>query len=283
MRTKIYLFMILLLAVTGCRRQFSPADIYRYYWGTKDGYRVWIVDGYTVRENIYNAFLYGGNEQRYPWVPAGEIWIDHAVSCEEFELTLAHELNERHLMAKYGWTYYRAHDSSLRLEVAMRRKYKVICQGHEAALPPMPARDYEGIREIKDIPDSVKLQDIYRVPLGKRDDISVWIVDGYQVRATIFPDFGFSGNDRVYRFIPANEIWIDGQISPEETEYSIAAEILIRNLMSGGATYGAAYDSATTVITLKRKAMDRLINLHRKISIPDSLNMVNGTVQKNEP
>jgi len=59
---------------------------------------------------------YGGNEQRYLFNPKGEIWIDHAVSCEEFELTLAHELNERSLMAKFGWTYEKSHDSSLMVE-----------------------------------------------------------------------------------------------------------------------------------------------------------------------
>jgi uncharacterized protein (DUF2249 family) len=46
-------------------------------------------------------------------------------------MTLIHELNERHLMAKFGWTYLKSHDSSLRLEVKTRRLYEAICRTHE--------------------------------------------------------------------------------------------------------------------------------------------------------
>jgi hypothetical protein len=88
--------------------------------------------------------------------------------------------------------------------------------------------DHDNIKEIKDIPDSIRLQNIYRLPVGIRNGISIWIVDGYLVRKNIFPDFGFSGNDLSCHFIPSKEIWIDGQISCEETEYSISTELMER-------------------------------------------------------
>jgi hypothetical protein len=79
---------------------------------------------------------------------------------------------------------------------------------------------------------------------GVRNGLAVWIVDGAAVRRDIFPDFGLSGNDRAYRFIPKGEIWIDAQISCEETEFSIATELIERTLMEGGLPYDDAYERA---------------------------------------
>jgi hypothetical protein len=45
-----------------------------------------------------------------------------------------------------------------------------------------------------------------------------------------------------YHFIPAGELWIDAQISCEETEYSIATELHERALMAKG----VSYDDAST-------------------------------------
>jgi hypothetical protein len=266
------IILILLLGFAwGCAKHPSVDGVYRYYWGKKGGYDIWIIDGYKVRQDIYNYFLYGGNEQRYLFVPAGEIWIDHAVSCEEFEMTLAHELNERDLMDRLGWKYDPAHDSSLAIEVVMRRRFDSICRSHEESLSKMPVRDREGIKEIRDIPDSVQITGIYRVPLGIREGISIWIVDGYKVRATIFPDFGFSGNDLEYRFIPAKEIWIDGQVSAEETEYSITAELIERGMMAKGIDYDSAYGTAIDSTIKLRKAMEQMIRKHPPVLVPDSL------------
>lgn len=283
MKQIIGFILVLFIFIPGCKKNNSVEGIYRYYWGEKNGYKIWIIDGDRVRLKLYKEYLYGGNEQRYLFNPKGEIWIDDAVSCEEFEMTLAHELNERHLMAKFGWTYDQAHDSSLALEVVMRRRFEQICRAHEDSLPKMTVADYQNSKEIKDIPDSIKLQNIYRVPLGERNGINVWIVDGYLVRKNIFPDFGFSGNDLTYHFIPAKEIWIDGQISSEETEYSIATELMERDLMSKGKSYDDAYESAITDNRAKREKMDELIRQQPPIVIPDSTTRDAGEKDPNEP
>jgi hypothetical protein len=283
MKIKIFLIAVLFVLIIGCKRSGSVDGIYRYYWGEKDGYKIWVINGDKVRLKLYREYLYGGNEQRYLFNPKGEIWIDDAVSCEEFEMTLAHELNERHLMAKFGWTYDSAHDSSLALEVIMRHKFDRICSVHEESLPKMPVTDFENEKEIKNIPDSVKLQNIYRVPLGEREGIRVWIVDGYLVRKNIYPDFGFSGNDLAYHFIPSKEIWIDGQISSEETEYSISTELMERNLMSEGKSYDDAYETAIDDNRTKREKMDELVRHHSPIVIPDSTTRDAGQIDPNEP
>ena len=61
---KILAIMIVAL-LTSCTQKKAVEDVYRYCWGHKDGFTIWIVDGYKVRHEIYSSFLYGGNEQRY--------------------------------------------------------------------------------------------------------------------------------------------------------------------------------------------------------------------------
>jgi len=263
-------FIILIVLLSSCADR-KDISVYRYFWGKKDNYNVWIVDGNQVRQKIYKEFLYGGNEQRYIFNPAGEIWIDNAISCEEFDLTLAHELNERHLMAKYGWTYEISHDSSLMLEQVIRHYNEKTSREHELRLPKVSVLDSYGIKEIKHGPDSLRLENIYRMPVDVRDGISIWIVDGYLVRKNIYPDFGFSGNDLAYHFIPSHEIWIDGQISCEETEYSITLEMKERKLMSEGKSYSDAYEEAVQNVQDMRSGMEKLVRSHPPVSVPDSL------------
>jgi hypothetical protein len=146
-------------------------------------------------------------------------------------------------MAKFGWEYITAHDSSLSLEQTIRHANEEICRAHEASLKKVSATDYSNIKEIRGIPDSILIQNIYRIPVGTREGITIWIVDGYMVRKNIYPDFGFSGNDLSCHFIPPKEIWIDGQVSCEETEYSILTEMNERKFMEAGKSYDDAYST----------------------------------------
>jgi hypothetical protein len=279
---RIIPILIIALLVLSCTQKIKVDGVYRYYMGKKSNYDIWIVDGNRVRENIYKEWLYGGNEQRYIFNPKGEIWIDNDISCEEYDLTVAHELNERHLMAKFGWTYETAHDSSLMLEQVIRRQNKEVCDAHEASLVKVSVLDSYNIKEIRNLADSIKLQNIYRIPEGTRDGISIWVVDGYLIRKNIYPDFGFSGNDLSYHFIPPKEIWIDGQVSCEETEYSIALEMNERKLMSQGTSYSDAYEDAVQMVQNSRDAMEKQVKLHYKITVPDSLSRDSGVIDPDE-
>ena len=281
MKYLIMIFILCLLAIS-CTENKKVDGVYRYYMGKQGNYNIWIVDGNVVRLKIFSSFLYGGNEQRYPFNPKGEIWIDNAISCEEYYLTLAHELNERHLMAKFGWNYLAAHDSSLSLEQNIRRSNEEICRAHEASLKKVVPTDYENIKEIKSLPDSIHIQNIYRVPMGERQGISIWIVDGYMVRKNIYPDFGFSGNDISCHFIPKNEIWIDGQVSCDETEYSIATEMNERKFMAAGKSYDDSYSDAIDITQMNRQNMKKLAKSHFRLVLPDSLTKYAGTIDPDE-
>ena len=248
---KYILLALFLLGGEAVAQRVSGA--YRLHTEVRGGFNVWIVDGAAVRRDLYPAFLYGGNPQRYPFIPHDEIWIDNAIAAGEFEYTVAHELLERSLMARQGMSYDDAHNRALELEHTMRRSDDSSSRAHEGELPRVSPTDCDGIKEIAELPDSITLRNIYRVFLGNRGGVAVWIVDGAAVRRDIYPDFGLSDNGLACHFIPADEIWIDGQISCEETEFSIATELFERELMAKRVPYDDAYERAITAIGVSRK------------------------------
>ncbi len=251
--------VLLLFLLWGCTGDSARtvSGIYRAPAGEIQGLSVWIVDGSAVRRECYPEFVYGGNEQRYRFVPQGEIWVDQEIAAEEFRYTVAHEVRERSLMAAKGLSYADAHDSALSLERSMRLSDRDEARRHEGGLAAVPPLDCDGAKEIGSLPDSVRLRGIYRQYVGRRDSLEVWIVDGAAVRRDIFPDFGFSGNDMAYRFIPKGEIWIDAQTGCEELEFSIALEVAERGFMKEGMNYDDAYEKGLSVVApLRRSALD---------------------------
>ncbi len=219
-----------------------------------------MVDGNYIRREIFNEFIYGGNDERYTFVPESEIWIDNSISADEFLTTLEHEILERNLMRFNGFTYFDAHDSALMLELEMRRGFFSLAIGHEKFLPLVSPVDYDSTQEIEELPELIKLEGIYKIPFAKRDSINVWIVDGFKVRRDIYPDFGFSGNSSAYQFIPYNEIWIDASVSCQETEYSIQLEQKEMSLMKSGLSYDSAYTNALRTTDSFRLAVNKMIN-----------------------
>jgi hypothetical protein len=246
-------------------------DIYRYYYGVRESFKIWIVDGAFIRKNILSEFNYGGNSQRYTFVPDSEIWIDNSISAEEFETTLSHQICERNLMANLDMGYLVAQDSSRALEEIMRKNYLQLSTKHEAEMPAVEPIGLDSMQEIPDLPDTIKLKNIYRIPMGKREGISIWIVDGYTVRREIFPDFAFSGNDAVYHFIPKNEVWIDGEVSCEETEYSIALELKERELIKQGFDIEDAYTQAVKLVNKMREENRTLVSDHPEVRVAQPL------------
>jgi hypothetical protein len=262
--TRILIIFLSIISISTALSQthdsVSASDIYRYFWGAKDNYQFWIVDGANIRRLIFDEFIYGGNPERYTFVPDGEIWIDNSISSDEFTYTLLHEINECNLMAKYGMAYFDAHDSSLSLELQMRRKNLYESLIHEVNIPEVAPTDFDSTQEIENLPDKIKLKNIYIYKYDTRNGIDIWVVNGYNVRRDVYPDFGFSGNDLAYHFIPENEIWIDGSISCEEIEYSISLELKEKSLLFNGLYYDDAYEKAKMDSNLLRNNNYKVIN-----------------------
>lgn len=245
---KILIGLLLIIAINGCKVETNfthkgaedIAGVYKVFMGKIDSLEIYIVDGQLVRREIFPDFIFGGNEQRYPFVPLNEIWIDDAISAKEYTSTLQHEIKEMRLMRDFQMTYTQAHDSSLLLEVKLRNEFYNECIAHEKSLPEVSPTDTDSLKQIASLPDKIKLKNIY---LQKRETINnkytVWLVDGDRIRREIFPDFGFDGNWYDYNFIPENEIWIDGNISCSEYIYSLTAGKHSIEMLEAGEDYDA--------------------------------------------
>ncbi len=243
------------------------AGIYKVHMGKIDSLEIYIVNGELVRREIFSDFIFGGNEQRYPFIPRNEIWIDDAISSKEYITTLHHEINEMILMRNLDMTYIQAHDSSLMLEVKMRNDFYNECIEHEKSLPEVFVTDTDSLKQIPWIPDKIKLKNIY---LQKREVISnkytVWLVDGDKVRREIYPDFGFDGDHFDYNFIPINEIWIDANISCAEYLYTLAIEVNSVEMLSANEDYNNAEKKAKELNEqLRLKMYNQLANKFVKV------------------
>jgi len=85
------------------------------------GIKIWLIDGELVRGWHYLDFTQGGHDKVYPFVPAGEVWIDDDLTPAERPYVLLHELHERQLMAG-GLKYPAAHRSACELEQRCRQR-----------------------------------------------------------------------------------------------------------------------------------------------------------------
>lgn len=270
-----FLFLLFLLLLSGCKVETnfsykSPQDIagvYKVFMGKIDSLEIYIVDGDLIRREIYSDFIFGGNEQRYLFVPHNEIWIDDAIPNREYTTTLKHEINEMTLMRDKGMNYIAAHDSSLMLEVKLRTQFQKDALEHEKNLPEVSPFDTDSIKQISSLPDKIKLKDIY---LEKREckgnPFTIWIIDGDKIRREIYPDFGFSGDWYDYNFIPENEIWIDGCISCGEFIYLLEEEKSSVELINSGVEYHEAEAKSDIIVQeLRKKNYNELLRKFVKI------------------
>jgi len=272
---KLLSLLILFVVFSSCKVEtnFSykgPEDIagvYKVFMGKNDSLEIYIVDGDLVRREIYSDFIFGGNEQRYLFVPHNEIWIDNAIPNREYTTTLKHEINEMTLMRDKGMSYLDAHNSSLMLEVELRNQFRKEALEHEKNLLEVSPTDTDSIKQISSLPDKIKLKDVYlEKKESKENSYSIWLVDGDKIRREIYPDFGFDGDCNDYNFIPENEIWIDGNISCDQYIYLLAEEKSSIELLNSGTEYNEAAEKTKLQIQqLRMKTYDDLIRKFVKI------------------
>ena len=102
--------------------------------------------------------------------------------------------------------------------------------------------------KIKKIPKKKLVQKVHKRLLIKYSKkIKVWIVNGELVRDLLFLDFTEGGHDKVYPFIPSNEVWLDDDSTAKERKFILLHEIHERNLMDKGWDYEKAHRSASEI------------------------------------
>jgi hypothetical protein len=84
-----------------------------------------------------------------------------------------------------------------------------------------------------------------KVLKGYGKKIKVWVVNGELVMDFFYIDFAGGGHDKVFRFIPENEVWLDDDISARERKFILLHEVHERRLMAKGKDYMRAHRSAT--------------------------------------
>jgi len=189
---------------------------------------VWIVDGVYVRKSIDEEFTNFGQHYRFRFIPKNEFWIDKEFGPGEEQFFIDHLLVERKLMAA-GMPY----DSALEKADAVEKKER---------------RRSEMIRLVSSLDREHVIAAVHKRPLNKYSaKVKVWIVKGELVRSLFFIDFTEGGHDKVYHFVPKNEVWLDDDLGPGDRKYVLLHELHERHLMTLGWPYFKAHRSASRI------------------------------------
>ena len=201
------------------------------------GFKVFIVDGEYIRENMDEEFTNFGQHYRFKFIPKNELWIDKERVSGEEKFFIDYLLVENRLMAK-GISYDKAVDRGNIIERRERANSKLMKR--RIKLKKYPEK----------LIDSVHKDLLQKYSTKK---IRVWIVSGEAVRGLFYVDFTEGGHGYVYSFIPKNEVWIDDDIEPDELKFVLLHELHERNLMSKGMKYEPAHARSSKIEYYCRK------------------------------
>lgn len=190
------------------------------------------VDGSVVRRGS-PEFTNIGNHFDFPFIPAGEIWIDRESQPDEMPFFIQHALVE-HRLRESGLS----HDKALELADRAERAERARAMGRRRSDMPV---EHPKLRQI-----------------AKVGSIAVWLVDGKAIRDTLYTDFTEGGHGLVYGWIPKGEIWIDNDVQPGERGFVVIHELLEMRLMARGLPYAKAHALASKAEWMRRrKAMSK--------------------------
>ena len=212
------------------------------------GFRVWIVRGKFIRDNLDEEFTNFGQHYRFKFIPRSEFWIDKERVPGEEKYFVESMLVMNRLMAK-GMSHKKTAEIADRIERRERNKSKLM----------------ERERKIKKVHGNI-VKTIHRNLIKKYSNgrIKIWVVRGELVRDLFFLDFSEGGHDKVYKFVPDDEVWIDDDLSLKERGFVILHEVHERNLMSKGMDYDSAHHSSSEIEYYCRKHPEMLDKFIRK-------------------
>ena len=202
---------------------------------------VWLVDGAKVRVDLDENFSEFGDKPEFFVIPTNEYWIDNDTKEEEWKFFIDHMII-RNRELKSGKTF----------DIANR-----IADGIETR-----ERDKEIHMRKCDVKkhDPKIIERVHQEPWKEfSDKVTIWIVDGKIVRDLLYVEYTEGGHDRVYSFIPDNEIWIEKNLTWEERKFILAHELHERYLMGEGDDYHHAHWGATIIEDRFRENPEGLI------------------------
>jgi hypothetical protein len=188
---------------------------------------VWLVDGAYVRKNICEDFVNYDHHYHLEIIPKNEFWIAKEASSDETDYYVYRMFVEYRLMEK-GVSYEKANRSAAVVEGIERGKSEIMKK---------LGKRKEHKKEMT--------KAVHKELLETRGKLKVWLVNGELVRDLLYIDFGGGGHDKVYHFIPENEVWLDDDMDAKERKFILLHELHERALMAKGMDYPHAHNRAT--------------------------------------
>ncbi len=195
------------------------------------GFKVWIVDGKYIRDNVEEEFTNYGQHYQFKFIPEKEFWIDKERNPGEEKYFIDSMLVMHRLVSK-GISQSKAAAFADKIEKRERSKSRLMKK--EIKIKKAKGNVIATIHK--------KLLNHYQ-----NKKIKIWIVNGEIVRDLFFLDFTEGGHDKVYSFIPEREVWIDDDISLNEIPFVLLHELHERNLMAKGKNYDSAHKSSSKI------------------------------------
>lgn len=194
--------------------------------GRRGKIQIWLVDGAKIRKDIEPEFTNFGQHLRFAFIPKNEFYIDKEAVSDERRFFIDHLLVERRLMKK-GIAYKEASDLADKKELSEREKSNDFKKMANKSGNLKPSRAH------------------LRLLRKTKKGLKIWLINGKLVRNAFNIEFTEGGHDKVYKFVPENEIWIDNDLMPKERKYVILHELYERKLMNKGLTYCKAHRQAS--------------------------------------
>ncbi len=216
--------------------------VYLKKFSKVSGFKIWIVDGKYIRDNIDREFTNYGQYYQFRFIPVDEFWIDKESNPGEERYFINSMLVMNRLISR-GMDSKSASKIANKIEQRERSKSKLMKKE----------------MQIKKNKGNV-LKTVYKSPMKVYGNgrLKVWIVNGELVRDLFFLDFTEGGHDKVYSFVPKNEVWIDDDLEADERKFVLLHEVHERNLMSKGMDYEKAHKSSSKIEYFCRKHPEKL-------------------------
>jgi len=199
-----------------------------------DGYTAWLVDGRYIRDCINEEFTNFGWTNYFSFIPDTEFWIDIEAKTGESRYYFDNFLKMKELMGK-GLSYEEAVVKSDRVEKRERSKTEF----------------YKTHKNFTKSHQEICVHKRILFSLGNK--LKIWLINGEEVRTLFFIDFTEGGHGKVYDFIPANEVWIDDDLTIEERKFILVHELHERRLMAKGLDYNTAHYKSSALERFCRK------------------------------
>lgn len=193
-------------------------------------YEVWLVNGSYVRKVVNENFVEYDHHFNHNFIPQNEFWIDEQTNHNEWKFFIERMFMEQGLI-RTGESNKEASERGAVLEKKERKEE-------------LKKEHLDGLTKNR----NELLTKIEKKILSKYEGkVKIWLVDGKMIRDFLLVDFAAGGHDKVYAFIPKDEIWIDEVLHLNEIKFIVLHELSERRFMSEGDKYSEAHKRATLI------------------------------------